>query len=1096
MAHPPNNSKTQESDLPIPPALQKKLEDFQHGLWSVKIAEGALAGLFGLGISYLVVFGLDRVFDTPGWLRIAILATGFAAPAIGIPLRFHRWVWKQRSLEQVARLLRRKFPRLGDELLGIVELARIPSQQNSEVLVAAAMKQVDARVRDQQFDEAVPDNHYGSWLMASFAVLGLVGLLLFLASDAAKNSLARWVSPWKPVDRYTFAQLEPLPDKIVVPFAENFDITPELAESTEWSPDSATMKLPGSTRLSSDREDAGYYSFAVPPQKQNSALSLRVGDARERIEVKPLPRPELTELSAVVRLPDYLLYESDPVIPVRGGAVSILEGATAVFSAKTSRELARADTDGQPTSVEGAGFSTRPLKVEDPIKTTISWSDIHGLEAKSPLELSINPIEDGEPDIFASPLSTEQVVLEDETVSFDISAVDDFGVKLIGLEWHGVPDARRYKEPAEGEKTVAAGAPEQIQIETRGTFSAAREGIEPQTVEIRAFAEDYLPDRERSYSPTFVLHILSPDDHAAWLTEQFGKWFRNAREVYENEQQLFETNRNLRELSPEELDRPENRRRLQDQASAESSNARRLDSLTKSGRDLVRQATKNDEFDAERLESWATMMRALDEIAKQRMPSVADLLQQSSRAEGGKKPSAPNVSENRSTQKESGDSGGEPEDNPPSQPVPSISDQESSLTKGESKPTESGEKKSGSGALRLPSTSLASAGGEDEDEPPAAETPAQEKLDEALVEQEDLLAEFAKIADQLQEILSSLEASTFVKRFKAASRKQFEIADTLNQTLDGAFGLPRHRIEQQFRDVGKQTADAEENESNTVYQIQSDLEAYFQRKQDVVFKNVLDQMKDLAVVPNLKAIGEESLVNLNGRSISAAEYWGDTLDRWAEELVSASECKSCQGGSKESLPPEIVLEVMKVLKEEMELRDETREIEATRPILAPDVFTAKVLPLELTQENLRERIDSILTDIEELPDSRKHFGKELQLLTMVSDIMREARGILARPDTGPEAVAAETEIIELLLQSQRQPPSSGGGGGGSSPGGGGAGGGTPASLTDIAGAAAGEDGSAPLARDVDQSTGKAGRELPEEFRRGLDTYFNALESSR
>jgi hypothetical protein len=29
---------------------------------------------------------------------------------------------------------------------------------------------------------------------------------------------------------------------------------------------------------------------------------------------------------------------------------------------------------------------------------------------------------------------------------------------------------------------------------------------------------------------------------------------------------------------------------------------------------------------------------------------------------------------------------------------------------------------------------------------------------------------------------------------------------------------------------------------------------------------------------------------------------------------------------------------------------------------------------------------------------------------------------------------------------------------------------------------------------VGQSTGKAGRELPEEFKTGLDTYFNKLES--
>ena len=46
-----------------------------------------------------------------------------ATLGIGLPVKWHRWVWRQRRLEDAARLLRRTFPRLGDQLLGIVELA-------------------------------------------------------------------------------------------------------------------------------------------------------------------------------------------------------------------------------------------------------------------------------------------------------------------------------------------------------------------------------------------------------------------------------------------------------------------------------------------------------------------------------------------------------------------------------------------------------------------------------------------------------------------------------------------------------------------------------------------------------------------------------------------------------------------------------------------------------------------------------------------------------------------------------------------------------------------------------------------------------------
>jgi hypothetical protein len=112
-------------------------------------------------------------------------------------------------------------------------------------------------------------------------------------------------------------------------------------------------------------------------------------------------------------------------------------------------------------------------------------------------------------------------------------------------------------------------------------------------------------------------------------------------------------------------------------------------------------------------------------------------------------------------------------------------------------------------------------------------------------------------------------------------------------------------------------------------------------------------------------------------------------------------------------------------------------------------------------------------------------------LNAVQGVMMEAAGILDKADTGGAAIAAETEAIELLLQAKRA--GKGGGGGGSDPGGGG----TADSASEAALADLGEGSDAESSaesRPVGQSTGKAGRELPEEFKTGLDTYFNKLES--
>src|SRR4029078_11432206 len=127
----------------LPVVLETKLADFRRRVWIVKLAEGLLAALFGLALSYLAVFLLDLFFETPSSVRFAIMICGAAALGLVVPLKWHRWVWRQRRLEDAARLLGRTLPRLGDQLLGIVELARVEHAAigRSERLVQAAMAQ-------------------------------------------------------------------------------------------------------------------------------------------------------------------------------------------------------------------------------------------------------------------------------------------------------------------------------------------------------------------------------------------------------------------------------------------------------------------------------------------------------------------------------------------------------------------------------------------------------------------------------------------------------------------------------------------------------------------------------------------------------------------------------------------------------------------------------------------------------------------------------------------------------------------------------------------------------------------------------------------
>jgi hypothetical protein len=1108
------------------PILESKLAQFRRRVWAVKLAEGLLAALVGIAVSYLLVFALDRVWETPGWVRLAILILGAATLCIGVPLKWHTWVWRQRRLEDAARLLRRTFPQLGDQLLGIVELARMDhaAAGRSERLVQAAIAQAADAVKDRDFTHAVPDPRHRHWAWAAAGVLTLAVLGFIVTGDAARNAFARWIAPLGHVPRFTFARVEPLPAHLVVPYAEPFDLPVRLSSDTRWSPSQASARVAGQAPVSAGLA-GGIYPLSFPPQKQDAPLALWIGDVRQKIEVEPRARPDLEDLVVHERLPAYLNYSSEQQIDVRGGSVSVLKGAQAAFEARASREVAAAEMDGKPQRADGAKILTGYEPVNADFERKFTWRDRDGLTPREPLALDVRAVGDEPPAIMASRESPEEVVLDSEVVTFDAEATDDFGVKEVGVEWDGSLLQEDGTTPIHGEKISAAGAPEKRDLKARATFCATREGVAPQTLEVTLWAVDYLPGRPHSHSATFTLHVLNKTDHAIWLTEQFGKWLEAAKESYEREQQLHQSNKDLRALSPADLDRPENRLRVAQQAAAENANAARLDNLNQSGRSLVEQATKNDEFDAKRLETWATMLKILQDIAANRMPSVADLLKQTANAPGvspgtpiseeeeGKRggwragesrlasSQSPPISQNPAPPKSApalsqgsqtaAFGPGHPIDpNATPKPVaPSISIREAGYLKpGEPNPptANSAPKPPGGGKLRLPNVVLAAAPSKQNDAPPPPpQSPAQQKMDSAITVQKDLLAQFAKVSDQLSEILASLEASTFVKRFKAASHQQMGLATTISQKTLDAFGIARPGGA-----TAAPIAKTAKDQSEVVRVIQSDLDAYYQRKQDARFKTILDDMKKTDIVKALAGDGDKVASNLSGQGLIGSEFWADTLDRWGEELVAASNCSSCSSCSGDSLPPEIVLKVMQALRDEMKLRDETREEENAKPAIEVQKYADAANLLGQSQTGINEHTRGALSDILALPNGEATFQKEIGLLKEVSSVMDDATGILYTPDTGPQAIAAETEAIELLLQAKRS--GKGGGSGGSNPGHGG----TAATANEAALADLGPGSDAASivsARLVGQATGRSGREYPEEFKTGLDQYFSLLE---
>lgn len=1070
--------------ITLPESLNRKVAQFRNRLWALKIWEAAALGAIGVLVGFFAVFSLDRFGDTPAWARLSILA-GAVICVMAIPMAIQRWVVRRRNLGQVADLLRQTDPSVGDRLVGVIGLADSATEQNrSPVLVKAAIEQVANDVESRDLRGAVPNQrHVRRTSVAAVLALGL-GCLAGISAAATGNAWQRYLNPFTETSRYTFTQFESLPDEIVVAHGEPFNISARLASTTETKPDVASAGF-GESGWSSAARDGYLYQFRMPGQFESDDLQITAGDFEASTKLIPTVRPELSDMEAKIRLPDYLQRPAPITRNVRGGSLSVLRGSEVELKITTSRDLKSASLGEETIDVDKNQFAIAPRIVDREQLVTMSWRDIHDLAPSQPFELKFSGVNDEAPSINTDGLPRRKILLDSEVLSFTTFARDDYGVRRVGLEWLQVDDEGNTIPG--GEKLIGAGNPDADVLELAGTFTAHELPLISKTVAVRLYAEDYLPERPRTYGATSVFTVLTADEHAIWIANELARWHRQSLDVRDRELKLFETNKELRRLSNSDLDNPETRQKLKAQARGEQANGRRLDSLVRNGEGLLKEAMRNPGIGVGHLEEWAAMMQILQDISGNRMPSVADLLKDASKAESLARKSGskagPKAGENKLNQqgKSNTEIVGKPKP-----AVPTLTDIESTQNDlSEAKEGEPTKKKAKKARLTIPTTRLAGNGKSDKKAP----EPDPNAVDEAVEEQEDLLAEFEKVAGKLNELLANMEGSTLVKRLKAASRNQEGVATQLASITTSTFGVAKRSVPVDAEQVLTSLQSKESTYGTEVSYIMDDMAAYFDRSRFAQFKTVLDDMQAEDVTTALEELAKE-IPDQAGLSMALAEYWCETLDRWAEDLVEPSMCGACPGcKSKASLPPSIVLEVLQILEGEVKLRESTREGEQARPGLEPNDYATRAAKLSLQQDGFRTRVDNVIERILELPEPETNFGKELKQLAAVSKVMDEATEILARPDTGVAAIGAETEAIELLLETKRL-CQNGGGGGGSSPGGGG-GGDTDAPALAMVGSGI---NAKEIREDMraETTTGKAGRSLPEEFRSGLDQYFHQI----
>ena len=863
----------------LPESLRKQLKDFRGKVWRGKVLEAILAGFFGLLFSYILVFVLDRMLPTPGFVRLIILVAGVSIFAIFAPIWINRWVFKHRRENQIAHLIAKQYPRLGDRILGVVELQNQDEHDTSlsPQLREAAMAEVAGEVKDRDLHNALP----ASWLtrlsLALLALVGIASTAWTLTPKASWNAAQRWIMPLAEIERYTETKIDlsKLAQPYYVAHGEPFSVELELTADSN-TPATAKART-GIKAWKSSTIVGRTYTFDFPKILKHQQLELRVGDAFVSIDVNPVMRPSLEDISAKLQYPEYLLHDNE-VLDLSSGQVSLVEGSTITLRGRSNRELSSANITQQSpntandisqtkqldVSVVNNTFSAAPISVGlEKTRLTLDWVDLYQLKNSKSTKLSIETHTDAAPSAYIQDIASEVYLLADSAIELEILAEDDFGIRRAGIDWQGSFTKPSPHSPANGQLDLIKGKPTLRNAAEPMIFSFRAYEIRPQKLSIRAWSEDYKPGRTRSYSAPIPVYVLSKQEHRELIEQRTQSAINKLEDLMRAEQDTLDENTRIERKSGDQLQQPEIKEKLAEQADKENENADAMNDLAKEMAEIFKDAAKNGEIDPSTMKMLAESAMAMKQMAEKSMPDVAQKLTEAQSPENTDQKAKEDVTD-------------------------AVEMQNALLKKME-------------------------------------ETIAKTNEANKQLEAGTFINRLRKAAGDEEQLANTMiDAAKNPNPKRLVLSQEFEELDPVDQRTM----LDLYALQQQT--------------SSDIRWIQEDLGHFYSRTQQDEHKALLDSMRDSNIDTQMESILNNIEQNHNISTWEQAKRTAKTLRQWANGLQDASAKKDegaggggGAGGSSEEEDFEFMLKVMELIQQEQNIRANNRSLEQKRRLLSP-----------------------------------------------------------------------------------------------------------------------------------------------------------------
>jgi hypothetical protein len=1086
----------------LPEGLRRQFELVEQRLWRVETATAVCAVAASLFFSLLAVFLSDRLWATPVWLRLFIFLCGLGGAAAALLAWARHWVWRRRDMRALATLVQRKYRRLGDRLLGIVELANEHQHLSnfSPALYHAAIEQVAHEAQKFDFQKSVnvrPARNFG-WTAAGLTLLLLAAFLAL--PQASWNAFRRWIEPGAILPRYTLVLLDGFQDKMIVPHGEPFEISGTVSNRSFWKPSRVSGWIGQQAKIESTAH-SGKIRLQIPGQLEDGVLNVRVGDALARVTILPNHRPSLQQLSASIHLPDYLHYPGQSE-PVQSGSFRALEGSRVSFIGTVSRPLAAASMQGggqkpAPLKVQGPTFSSDPADPAGAGELVFNWRDQLGLTNASPWRLTLRRESDQPPQPDLPDLPRALAILNTDVLHIRAQAQDDFGVRDLGLIWDVISDAEQTDAMSTEIKTEM-NSPQEKKFENVFLWSPELYRIpSDSTVELQGFARDYFPKRERARTASYVIRVLSPEAHAELLRQQLEGLMAQIEDVSRLQEKIVSDTRDVKE-SAQDLPGAQQFARLNQSREEQLQNAQRLGDLGRQGENTVREAMKNPLIPQDTIRQWSQTLQQWQKLSDEKMQEAARAMQSAALDAKSAPPPPGSPSQPQNSQPPPGQN---------SQPQPPNS---SSQQAGNSQPPPQNSQP------QQPQNAKA----QEED----AARRAQE-LAEAEKRAEEVLEALQKMEQNANKNLDQLQALTLAQRLRKVGDEEQGLGGQLTTNMADTIGLPPQDLPEKFKRLNTSFVRRQGDAHDKSASLQAEISRFFDRTQKPNYGKVSQDMKEARTSDELDRLGVLIQSNITIQTSLDLTNWSGRFQKWADDLQPKSD--SAGGGSGQGQPPldltKQLIALLRLRLSESNLRDQTGVLEWSKPTI-PD-YNQQAASLATTQGNLGQALD-LIHDATPVPAFDEPFHQ-------VATAMHEAQELLAKPQTdavtdGTEARSVDelSDLINLINEAAQraqqqaqqqqeqaagnsaeemafltrmmrnanpnsppgmQPPPPGGPGGGNLSGG----------TTDQTGSPTSGDasGRGAAGRNVNKAAGVI-QNSPVEFREALENYFHNVEKPR